>query len=156
MSSSRYAPLLIKQVVQSKTCNKSIWNFLSMCVTSIATIAWDFSNYRKIGQSFDRGESFLLDFWLGCECSPAESYIFRSIHLEVFRKIASLKGFSKFLEKFDGVLFKQVTGLKRDSLIGFTLWGCCFWSFLNSCIENCLECFDTPALPHSNQIFTTT
>lgn len=100
MSFSRYAPLLIKQVVQSKTCNKSIWNFLSVCVTSIATIAWDFSNYRKIGQSFDRGKSFLLDFWLGCECSSAESYIFRSIHLEVFRKIASLKGFSKFLEKF--------------------------------------------------------
>ena len=45
---------------------------------------------------------FILDFWLGSEYTYVESFIFRSIHPEVFQKIVFLNGFSKFLEKFPG------------------------------------------------------
>ena len=48
----------------------------------------------------------------------------------------------------DGVLFKEVMGLKQDSLMGVTLWSSFFWCFLN--IKDYLEFFDTPATSHSN------
>ena len=55
----------------------------------------------KIWASFwEEKKSFILEFWLGSEYTYAESSIFRSIHPEVFWKIAFLEGFSKFPETF--------------------------------------------------------
>ena len=53
----------------------------------------------NLGNFLKRKKGFILEFWLGSEHTSAESFIFRSIHPEVFRKIAFLKGFLKFLEK---------------------------------------------------------
>ena len=46
-----------------------------------------------------KSKQFIFGFWQGSKYASAESPVFRSIHPEVFRKIAFLKGFSKFLEE---------------------------------------------------------
>ena len=61
---------------------------------------WKFDSITGYLDKFlKREKGFILDFWLVSEYTKAESFIFRSIHPEVFQKIAFLKDFSKFLQK---------------------------------------------------------
>ena len=104
-----------------------------------------------------REKSFVLDFWPGFEYASAESSVFRSIHPKLYRKIAFLKGFSKFLERFPWwSLFRKSYKPKQDSFMGVTLWSSFFWCFLNSYIKDYLEFFDTFAPPPSNCAFPPT
>ena len=97
--------------------------FLVCCVPSVASTTWgvlpwfsvlnisiatdvlilylgNLSQLSEIWATFwKEKKGFILDFWLGSEYTNAESFIFRSIHPEVFQKIAFLKGFSKISRK---------------------------------------------------------
>ena len=102
-------------------------------------------------------KGFILHFWLGSEYTYAESFIFRSIHPRVLRKIAFLKDFSKFLETFPWLsTFQRSYRSKIGLLHGCYLVKQLFWCFLNSYIRDYLRFFNTPVTPHSNYTFTTT
>ena len=107
---------------------------------------------REVWAIFWKQEKgFILDFWLGSEYTYAVSFIFRSIHPELFRKIAFLKGFSRFLETFPWRRTSQRSYMPKTRL----LHGCypvkqLFWCFLNSCIKDYKEFFNTLVPLHSN------
>ena len=76
--------------------------FQVCCVPSVASTTWGVLQIQlsEIWATFwKEKKGFILDFWLGSEYTNAESFIFRSIHPEVFQKIAFLKGFSKIYRK---------------------------------------------------------
>ena len=101
-------------------------------------------------------KSFILDFCLGSEYTYAESFISRRIHAEVFRKIAFLKGFSKFLEKFLWQSTFQRSYKQNKTPTWVLPCEAAFLCFLKSYIKDCLEFFNTPVNPHSNYKFTPT
>ena len=99
--------------------------FLVCCVPSVASTTWgvlQWFSVLNISIATDvliRKKGFILEFWLGSEHTSAESFIFRSIHPEVFRKIAFLKGFLKFLEKLPwSSTFQRSCGPKAGLLHG--------------------------------------